>query len=108
MAATKKELVLAGLVLVAIPLLAEVALRATHFPFEPQLYQPSRDRGWTLRAGAEGVVAVETRQRIRINELGFRDKERRYDKPADTVRIAVLGNSWTEALQVPIEKTYEA
>ena len=108
MAATKKELILAGLVLLAIPLFAEFALRAAHFPFEPQLYQPNRERGWTLRPGADGVVAVETPQRIRINEMGFRDRERRYDKPADVVRIAVLGNSWTEALQVPLEKTYEA
>lgn len=108
MAATKKELVLAGLVLLAIPLLAEVALRVTRYPFEPQLYQPNRERGWALRPGAEGVVAVETRQRIRINQQGFRDLERSYDKPADVLRIAVLGNSWTEALQVPLEKTYEA
>ena len=104
----KKELVLAGLVLLTIPFIAEVALRLTHFPFEPQLYQLSRDRGWTLRPRAEGVVALEASQRIRINEMGFRDKKRKYDKPGDVVRIAVLGNSWTEALQVPFENTYVA
>ena len=108
MVATKKELMLAGMVLLTIPLFAEIALRVTHVPFEPQLYQPDRDRGWTLRPKAEGVVAVETKQQIRINELGFRDKERQYEKPENVLRIAVLGNSWTEALQVPIEKTYSA
>ena len=107
MAATK-ELILAGMVLLTIPLIAEIALRATQVSFEPQLYQPDRGRGWTLRPKTEGVVAVETKQRIRINEMGFRDKERQYEKPGDVVRIAVLGNSWTEALQVPIEKTYGA
>lgn len=105
---TKKELILAALVLLAIPLIAEVALRMARFPFEPQLYEADRGRGWTLRPGAEGVVAVETRQRVRINGLGFHDRERSYEKSPDTIRIALLGNSWTEALQVPLEINYGA
>ena len=108
MPATRKELILAASMLLAIPALAEIALRVSHAQFEPQLYGPDRDRGWVLRPGASGVVAVETQQFVRINSHGFRDEERSYDKPADTMRIAVLGNSWTEALQVPLEKTYTA
>ena len=103
---THKELILAGLVLVALPLVAEIALRMGGVQFEPQLYAPNRERGWALRPGAAGVVSAETPQAVRINSHGFRDQERNYDKPAGTVRIAVLGNSWTEALQVPLEKTY--
>ena len=99
---------MAGAVLLIIPLIAEVALRVTQLSFEPQLYQPSRDRGWKLRPGAQGVVNVETKQKIRINQMGFRDQEREYEKPSDVLRIAVLGNSWTEALQVPVAKTYVA
>jgi hypothetical protein len=106
MAPTKKELILAVLAMVALPLLGEVALRVAHVAFEPQLYRPDTERGWTLRANVSGVVATETRQFVQINSHGFRDQERAYDKPAGTVRIAVLGNSWTEALQVPLEKTY--
>jgi hypothetical protein len=105
---TKKELILAALVMLALPVLAELALRIAHVPFEPQLYGPDRQRGWTLRPGASGVVSTETRQFVRINSRGFRDRERSYEKPANTFRIAVLGNSWTEALQVPLEKTYVA
>jgi len=108
MPATRKELILAVAVLVAIPVCAEVVLRVSRAQFEPQLYAPNRDRGWVLRPGASGVVAVETRQYIRINSHGFHDQERSYEKPADTMRIAVLGNSWTEALQVPLEKAYTA
>ena len=108
MPATRKELILAATVMAAIPLIVEVGLRASHAQFEPQLYEPNRDRGWVLRPGASGVVAVETRQFVRINNHGFHDEERVHDKPANTVRIAVLGNSWTEALQVPLEKTYTA
>src|SRR5262249_2566845 len=36
------------------------------------------------------------------------DRERPIEKPARTIRIAVLGNSWTEALQVPLESTFSA
>ena len=103
---TKKELILAVLVMLAIPVCSEVVLRVANVQFEPQLYGPDPGRGWTLRPGASGVVSAESRQYVRINSQGFRDRERTYEKPANTVRIAILGNSWTEALQVPLEKTY--
>jgi hypothetical protein len=106
MAPTKKELLWAAMVMLALPILAELALRAGRVQFDPQLYAPDVGRGWTLRPNAAGVVSVETKQYVRINSRGFRDQERSYDKPAGTVRIAVLGNSWTEALQVPLDKTY--
>jgi hypothetical protein len=106
MPATRKELILAAAVMLALPALGELALRVSRVRFEPQLYAPNRERGWTLRAGANGVVSGEDRQYVRINSRGFRDREHSYDKLADTVRIAVLGNSWTEALQVPLDKTY--
>jgi hypothetical protein len=105
---TRKELIGATVVLLALPLLLEAGLRIASVQFEPQLYEPSRERGWTLRAGASGVVSGEARQAVRINSHGFRDRERSYEKPEGTIRIAVLGNSWTEALQVPLEKTYPA
>ena len=104
----RKELILAGAVLLALPLLVEAALRIAETQFEPQLYEPNRELGWKLRPGASGVVIAEDRQTVRINSHGFRDRERSYDKPEETFRIAVMGNSWTEALQVPLERTYPA
>jgi hypothetical protein len=38
----------------------------------------------------------------------LRDREHSLVKPAGTLRIAVLGNSYTEAMQVPLEQTYWA
>lgn len=106
MPATKKELLLAALVFMAIPVFAEISLRVAGLHFDAQLYAPNRERGWVLRPGASGFVSTETRELIHINSNGFHDEERSHEKPANTIRIAVLGNSWTEALQVPLEKTY--
>ena len=103
---TKKELILAAVVMLALPIVAEVALRLGNVQFDPQLYTADQQRGWALRASAEGVVIGETKQYVRVNNHGFRDADRNYEKAANPVRIAVLGNSWTEALQVPLEKTY--
>ena len=83
-------------------------MRAAGVPFDAQLYGPDRELGWVLRPGASGRVSTETPQQVRINSRGFRDTERTYEKPVGTYRIAVLGNSWTEALQVPQNKTYTA
>jgi hypothetical protein len=44
----------------------------------------------------------------RYNALGFRDVERQTAKPAGTMRIEVLGDSFIEALQVPLEQTLTA
>jgi len=103
---TRRELFLAAAVFLALPLLAEVALRVAQVPFDAQLYGPDRELGWVLRPGASGRVSTETPQRVQINSHGFRDEERAYEKPDGVFRIAVLGNSWTEALQVPLNRTY--
>jgi len=105
---TRRELILAAAVLIALPALAELVLRIRGVQLDPQLYAPSRDRGWTLRAGASGIVSGENTQAVHINSSGFRDQKRSYERPDGTFRIAVLGNSWTEALQVPLERTYPA
>jgi len=108
MAPTRRELILATAVFLALPLLAEVALRVARVPFDAQLYGPDRELGWVLRPGVSGRVSTEAPQWVHINSHGFRDEERFYEKPANTFRVAVLGNSWTEALQVLQAKTYTA
>jgi lysophospholipase L1-like esterase len=45
---------------------------------------------------------------VRINRLGFRDRERTEEKPGGTRRIIVLGDSITEALQVPLDESFPA
>lgn len=42
----------------------------------------------------------------RTNSLGFVDSEHKLEKEENTYRIVFLGDSWTEALQVPRDKTF--
>ncbi len=57
----------------------------------------------TRRAILNGGEVVS---RVKINSHGFRDKERTYEKAENTFRILVLGDSFTEAIQVPLEETF--
>jgi len=63
-------------------------------------YQWDRDRGWALRPGAMGWQHREGNAFIRINHDGMRDRPHSYNKPNDTIRIAFVGDSFTEAEQV--------
>jgi GDSL-like Lipase/Acylhydrolase. len=63
--------------------------------------------------GGKGIPGKEGKFRhgtieatVRMNSHGFRDRERKYKKGEDVSRIVVLGDSFTEALQVPLEETY--
>jgi lysophospholipase L1-like esterase len=86
-------------------LIAEVALRISGFNyFNP--YMVDQDVGYTLRPNVEGWWKREGLTYIRINSHGFRDREHTITKPAGTLRIAVLGDSMTEAFQVPLEKAF--
>ena len=64
--------------------------------------------GVALVPGVDGVYRVEGRQDVRISSAGFRDRERSIAKPAGTFRIAVLGDSYTEAMQVALDETFVA
>jgi hypothetical protein len=93
-----------GSILVAL-LVAEVALRVYGFShFNP--YIVDADLGFSLRPNAEGWWRIEALTYVRINSQGFRDREHDFAKPAGTLRVAVIGDSFTEAFQVPQEKTF--
>ena len=86
-------------------LVAEVALRLAGVSY-PNFYQPHPVRGWELRPGAEGRWTKEGDAEVEINSRGMRDREVAVPKPPRTVRVALLGDSCTEALQVPVERTF--
>jgi hypothetical protein len=44
----------------------------------------------------------------RINSLGWRDRERTLEKPDGVYRVAVMGDSYVEALQVELDSTFVA
>lgn len=86
-------------------LLVEIILRLFNVS-APHFYTYDDILGHRLIAGAEGWYRQEGEAYIRINRDGWRDLEHSLKKPPNTLRIAVLGDSYTEAKQVPLEKTY--
>ncbi|HMF55575.1 MAG TPA: SGNH/GDSL hydrolase family protein [Pyrinomonadaceae bacterium] len=102
---TKLLLVLWGLIIGC--LMAEISLRIIGYSY-PIFYITDYERGYAPRPNVEGWFWVENKVYVRINGEGFRDREHSKAKPADTVRIAVLGDSFAEARQVPMEQTFWA
>lgn len=82
--------------------------------YEVLFLQPDRAVGWKgvpgLRftwAGADWY-AKDFSTDVQLNSLGFRDRERTPAKTPGTIRVALLGDSFVEALQVPLEGTAAA
>jgi lysophospholipase L1-like esterase len=96
--------VVAASVVVAL-LVFEVFLRAINFSY-PTFYRPDAVLGYTLEPGAEGWQTKEGRAYVRVNGDGLRDREHAKPKPANTLRVAVLGDSYAEALQVALEDAF--
>jgi hypothetical protein len=86
-------------------ILAEVAFRITGMaPLSQSAWDYSR--GWQLQPGASGWQRSEGHAYVTINREGLRGPEVPLAKPPDTVRIAVLGDSFTEALHVPYQQSF--
>ena len=98
-------LVLAGCCVAVV--LVEISLRVFGISY-PYFYIPDNLTGYSHKPGAYGLWQKEGEAFITINSAGLRDREHRVEKPAGTFRIAVLGDSYTEAMQVPMEQTYWA
>ncbi len=73
---------------------------------QPNFFQTDKDLGWTHQAGVSGWWTAEGEAYIEISSAGLRDREHPIEKPPNTFRIALLGDSFSEALQVPLEQTY--
>jgi hypothetical protein len=86
-------------------LIFEVFLRVVGYTY-PVFYQPDEVRGYALWPGAEGRYRREGAAHVRINSDGLRDREHTKQKPANTLRIAVIGDSYAEAFQVEREQAF--
>jgi hypothetical protein len=86
-------------------LLCEIGLRLGGVSY-PNFYQFDGDLGSSLRPGAEGWWQREGQAFVRINSAGLRDREHVLSKPDHTLRIAVLGDSYAEAVQMPMEDAF--
>ncbi len=91
--------------IVAAAIIAELGLRLIGFS-RPDFYVPDLDRGHALRPGASGWFTDEGRAYVEVNSDGLHDREHRKAKPANTLRVAVLGDSFAEAKQVPLEDNF--
>jgi hypothetical protein len=86
-------------------IVAEIALRFVGYSY-PEFYLLDQSRGYALRPGAEGWYRKESEAYVRINSEGLRDQEHAIAKPPNTIRIAVLGDSYPEAFAVPMEQAF--
>src|SRR5690349_6428314 len=88
-------------------LFLEITLHVSGFSY-PLLHRPDDRLGLRLRENAEGWSGLEGGAFVKINSAGFRDRERQVLKPSGVFRIAVLGDSYTDGLQVDLDKTFPA
>jgi hypothetical protein len=107
LATWKKRLLALALASAFALVFLELALRLLGVSFQ-DFYKADPVRGVAHRPGARGWFRREGRQYIVINREGFRDREHPLVKPPGSFRIALLGDSFTEALQVRFEESFGA
>jgi hypothetical protein len=83
----------------------EIALRVMDISY-PSFYQVDEYRGHALIPGISGWWTHEGKGWVKVNQDGLRDQEYPQEKPANTFRIAVLGDSFAEAIQVNAKQTF--
>lgn len=99
LSALTKRLFLISIGILAALLVLELCLRAVGFK-SVITHQADDLYGHSLRPNLDGVYSLEGHSNFQTNSRGFRDIERTLTKPPDTFRIAVIGDSYIEALQV--------
>jgi len=96
-------LVAAGLIIAL--MLCEAGLRLAGIEY-PHFYKFEPYVGTGLRPDIKGYWLPEGGGYVSINSAGLRDREHAVKKPPHTLRIAVLGDSFTEAMQVNREEAF--
>jgi hypothetical protein len=86
-------------------MLCEVGLRLAGIEY-PFFYDYDPVVGVRLRPGIKGYYLKEGGGYVSINRDGLRDREHALKKPPQTIRIAVLGDSFVEAMQVNRQEAF--
>lgn len=107
--------VLANLILLVMVIIFIEILAQVYFYLNPAydvlFLQPDKAVGWKQVPHLNWTwtghfwYAREFSVSIETNSQGFRDIEREYNKPPGVVRVAILGDSMVEAVQVSFDKT---
>lgn len=107
-AGSRRHRALLVLVTVGVSLVAaELVLRVAGVS-HPNLYRPDAVRGWGLIPGLRVRWRQEGDAPVSVNADGFRGPARTRQKAPGVLRVAVLGDSCAEAVQVPYERTFVA
>ena len=96
-------LILFGVVLALAVLDVGIRIANRRFPY---FYCYDAARGWALNPGAHGEYTREGHAYLRINHDGFRGPDVPRAKPMGVIRVAVLGDSYVEAMQVAEDETF--
>ena len=107
---SKKKRLMFKFLLVAIGLffgllITEIFLRVTGYSY-PMFYQTDTTRGYALSPNMKGWYRKEGKSYVEINSDGLRDEEHSIAKPDNTIRIALVGDSYPEAFQVSLEEAF--
>lgn len=86
-------------------LVAELALRVLGLAY-PHFYWSAPDTGANHLPGAAGRFTSEGESWVEINSFGMRDREHTLAKPPGHYRIALLGDSYSAAMQVDLHETF--
>jgi len=99
---TSLPVILSGIISI---LLVELILRLVGISYPVfDIYDPLR--GHALKPDKTGIYDKEGFSFMEINSLGYLDVDHSINKPNGVYRIAVLGDSFTEARNVALETTY--
>jgi hypothetical protein len=103
-----KDMAAAALVTVLFLLLVEGLLRVSGTRYQASFYMPDQQLGYALRPNSHGWNVLENTNYFQVNADGMADRPHTVQRPPDVIRIAVVGDSVSEAKQVPRNQAYWA
>ncbi len=101
-----RDLLRAALVVILWTGVLEASLHLAGVKIDGSFYMHDDLRRFRFRPSAAAWQLEEGEEYVRVNKLGFRDRERTISRPAGSFRIAVIGDSAVAGTQVSQEETF--